>query len=212
MSYIIRITSGGTMKKHLVVAAVAVSALTGCALSAEEVAASESAVAAAASSSLTAASSSAAAASLSAAAESEAAVQASQDAELEQLQADLEAAQEEFEAALEGAVAGGTLGAEYADTEELLAAFEAAGGYCEDADFNDDPGTYSTSSVICGDNTILSIYPSQSAALENAELVYQLLLSTDVETSEWLVGENWVVNAPDSVLVQETMGGEFYTG
>lgn len=65
---------------------------------------------------------------------------------------------------------------------------------------------------MCGEDGVVSVYPSHELAMENARQAYDLLVEYEIEPDEWLVGENWVINSPDSVQVQEALGGEFYTG
>lgn len=189
------------MKKKLIAAGAAMLLLSGC--GAPDLSVVEESAAAAASASVIA--------SYEAKASEEAA--ASSDAAAESRAAEEKAAAEAAANAAAEAKAKAEaakpkrFGERYDSIEDLVAAYEDAGGTCLDKE-SSGAGTYSTDAVDCDDETVLSIFDSRADAMENAAQVRGLYEGYGMEADQiWLVGRNWIVNAPDSKLVRKKMGG-----
>ena len=99
-------------------------------------------------------------------------------------------------------------GGSYGSIEELKDAFVAAGGEC--ADFiQSNQVKLAAEAGSCSTNSVISTYLSSSdisKLIQNNKDLYEELGSS-LERSPWLVGENWVINAPEVVEVREHLGG-----
>lgn len=99
-------------------------------------------------------------------------------------------------------------GGTYATVEELKNAFVEAGGSCPSFTQHN-RGTLSAESADCATNSVLSTYISSedvSQLIQNNKKMNEELGYTS-QSNSWLVGENWVINAPDATQVRENLGG-----
>jgi hypothetical protein len=95
---------------------------------------------------------------------------------------------------------GGTFGS----IDDLVAAYEAAGGDCsgwEQTNVID----LAAESGDCDDNTVLSTYASESDRDKSAENVKSL--SELIDGVTLLVGANWIINDKAAGELQDVLGG-----
>lgn len=100
---------------------------------------------------------------------------------------------------------GGTFGT----VAELKDAFVEAGGACPE--FNQTNRVkLAAESAECSSTAVLSTYLSSSdisQLIQNKkELTEQL--DSSVKTNSWLVGQNWVINSPETTELREKLGGK----
>jgi len=86
----------------------------------------------------------------------------------------------------------------------LRDAYVSAGGECSDFK-QTNKVKYAAESAVCGDSVVLSTYLSEGAVQKQMESAKEALANLDSAT--WLVGENWVVNAPNIDQIQSQLGG-----
>lgn len=97
-------------------------------------------------------------------------------------------------------------GGTYPTVEELKDAFVAAGGSCPS--FNEDNAvTLAAQSADCSGSVVLSTFLSSSTIDELIQNNKEIFADIDIDLDPWLVGENWVINAPDVDELREKLGG-----
>lgn len=95
--------------------------------------------------------------------------------------------------------------ARYDSVNDLRDAFVNAGGECPS--YEQGNGVkYSAESATCSDSTVLSTYLSSETVQKRVDESKTALQGMD--SSTWLVGENWIINAPNPEGLQEKMGGQ----
>lgn len=97
--------------------------------------------------------------------------------------------------------------ATYDSIEDLRDAFVDAGGNCPEFSVTD-PSDLATSSARCSSSTVIAIYPDHDAVLAQIDKVKGSGLSGLIGDSTRLIGENWMINAPDLEQIQKELGGE----
>lgn len=97
-------------------------------------------------------------------------------------------------------------GGTYATVEELKDAFVAAGGSCP-AYEQSNIVTLAAESAECSSEAVLSTYLSSSDITQLIQENKDIAEQYDIEFSSWLVGENWVINAPGAEELHEKLGG-----
>ncbi|MGK3708925.1 hypothetical protein [Arthrobacter sp. IK3] len=97
-------------------------------------------------------------------------------------------------------------GGTYATVEELKDAFVEAGGSCPE--FSQNNGvTLAAESADCSGSVVLSTFLSSSSIDQLIQNNKEMFADIDIELNSWLVGENWVINAPDAEDLREKLGG-----
>lgn len=94
--------------------------------------------------------------------------------------------------------------ATYDSVDELKQAFVEAGGQCDAWDESNSVKIAQQSGE-CGTDTVLSVYLSKDATERRIEATKDSIFGTLGD--DWLVGKNWIVNAPDAAQYQESLGG-----
>lgn len=91
---------------------------------------------------------------------------------------------------------------------EVVKAFEDAGGACDGDPDQEKDGFYVTGS--CSPTTEISIFSTMD---ERDAAVDRILMLRDSIGSETplLVGENWIINSDEASNVQEALGGDLVT-
>lgn len=59
----------------------------------------------------------------------------------------------------------------------------------------------------CGTDAVLSTYLSQTQVEDAIRGVKEFNDKVDLDPDDWLVGENWIINAPNVGELQKKMGG-----
>lgn len=95
--------------------------------------------------------------------------------------------------------------ARYDSVIDLRDAFVEAGGDCPDFK-QTNRVTYAAESANCSSETVLSTYLSAEATQKRVDESKKAFGSLD--SSTWLVGENWIVNAPNPESLQDELGGQ----
>lgn len=101
-------------------------------------------------------------------------------------------------------------GGRYSSLVDLKAAFIKAGFSCHDW-VHDNAVEAAKDSGTCGDDVVLSTYSGPDAVDEQVSMVRTLnetLGITKDKEGGWLIGRNWIVNAPHLKQLQEKLGGE----
>lgn len=88
---------------------------------------------------------------------------------------------------------------------ELRDAFVNAGGQCSDWT-QDNSVDIASQSGSCDGSTVLSVYLSRDAVERRVEATKGSIFGSI--GGDWLVGENWIVNADDLTGIQEKLGGQ----
>lgn len=99
-------------------------------------------------------------------------------------------------------------GGSYSTVTALKAAYLKAGGACPEFKQTNQI-TLAAESAECSSNTVISTYLSSSDISQVIQNVKKL--NADLKLTggnSWLVGENWVINSPTSVEMQEKLGGK----
>lgn len=94
---------------------------------------------------------------------------------------------------------------EFATVLELRDAFVEAGGACPDWDQTNSV-KISAQSGVCDTSTVLSVYLSKEAVERRVEETKGSIFGT--VGGDWLVGENWIVNADELGPIKEKLGGQ----
>ncbi|MCC3299780.1 hypothetical protein [Arthrobacter caoxuetaonis] len=97
-------------------------------------------------------------------------------------------------------------GGTYATVVELKDAFVEAGGECPAFD-QDNAVTLAAESADCSDSAVLSTFLSSSTIDQLIQDNKEVFADIDFEMNPWLVGENWVINAPGAAELREKLGG-----
>jgi len=107
-----------------------------------------------------------------------------------------------------GACAGGPpeKGGSFKTVEDLRDAYVKTGRDCS-AWKHEDKMKAAAQSAECDSSTVLSTYLSQSQLEEAIRGVKEFNDKLDLGSDEWLVGENWIINAKDVAELQKKMGG-----
>lgn len=99
-------------------------------------------------------------------------------------------------------------GGSFSSLADLQEAYVAAGGECSQW-VQGNRVTLAAESGDCDGDTVLSTFISSDQIAEliqsNKDLHKELEMESD---SVWLVGQNWVINSPDAVEIQEELGGQ----
>lgn len=93
----------------------------------------------------------------------------------------------------------------YDSVKELRDAFVEAGGDCPDFK-QTNRVKYSAESAECSGTTVLSTYLSAESTQKRVDESKEAFAGLD--SSTWLVGENWIINAPNPESFQSKMGGQ----
>lgn len=97
--------------------------------------------------------------------------------------------------------------ATYDNVEQLRDAYVDAGGNCDNyTPTHTSDGAKSSAS--CSRQTVIVVYANHDAVNDQIELLKNSGISGLIGDSERLVGENWMINAPDLEQIQKKMGGE----
>lgn len=99
---------------------------------------------------------------------------------------------------------GGKPQATYETVAELKDAFVAAGGDCADWD-ESNKVEIAAQSGACGGSTVLSVYLSSDAVERRIETTKASIFGST--GSDWLVGENWIINTKDAASFSDKLGG-----
>lgn len=94
------------------------------------------------------------------------------------------------------------------DINELVSAYESAGGVCDDWEQTDQVSSASASGN-CSSSTVLMTFDSVADRDSTADAI--LSLPIEGETTTILVGENWIVNADDVHRISTSLGGDLLT-
>ncbi len=94
---------------------------------------------------------------------------------------------------------------EYGSIEELVAAYEDAGQYCDWTET--DQITAALASGTCGSTSVLSLWLDSGDAMNSAENLAEMMRSFGSEPS-LLVGPNWLINDPAAAELQKKLGGK----
>jgi hypothetical protein len=103
-----------------------------------------------------------------------------------------------------GSSAGTAKAKSYDGVEDLRDAYIRAGGECNDWN-KSNKVTGAAESGECGGSVVLSTYLSSQAAQDQVKTTKEAL--GDTIALHWLVGENWIINAPDVDDVKKKLGG-----
>lgn len=95
--------------------------------------------------------------------------------------------------------------ARYDSVAELKEAFVTAGGECPDFK-QTNRVKFSAESADCSTTTVLSTYLSAEAVQKRVDESKEAFAGLD--SSTWLVGENWIVNTSNPESFQNKMGGQ----
>ncbi|MFJ5861494.1 hypothetical protein ACIQCM_08720 [Pseudarthrobacter sp. NPDC092439] len=94
--------------------------------------------------------------------------------------------------------------ATYDTVAELKDAFVEAGGECDDWE-QTNKVQIAAQSGTCGTDTVLSVYLSSEAVERRIETTKGSIFGT--VGGDWLVGENWIINADGTSDLKEKLGG-----
>lgn len=88
---------------------------------------------------------------------------------------------------------------------DLRDALEEAGGECPEYR-ETGQSKYSSESAYCSPESVIAVYENHADVQAQVELRQRVTGS--LLGGEWLVGENWSVDAPDLEFLQAKLGGE----
>lgn len=97
----------------------------------------------------------------------------------------------------------------YANVDALQQAAVAAGFVCPTWK-RDDAVKVAASSGTCGDSAVLSVYATDEALKRTVDQVARTNLTireNGTPTRKFLVGPNWIINAPDAEKLVGALGG-----
>lgn len=97
----------------------------------------------------------------------------------------------------------------YGSLEELRDAAIEAGYVCEDW-VADNRVTLAAESGTCDDSSVLSTYASDSdlqQQLDQEKELTETLLDSGISTTPKLIGENWIIKAPEAADLRAALGG-----
>ncbi|GAA2177202.1 hypothetical protein GCM10009784_26890 [Arthrobacter parietis] len=98
-------------------------------------------------------------------------------------------------------------GGSYSTLKQLQQAYVAAGGDCSEL-VQRNSVSLAAESGDCNDQTVISTYISTADLSELIQTNKALNEEYDLESdSVWLTGQNWIINSPDAVEMQEKLGG-----
>lgn len=99
--------------------------------------------------------------------------------------------------------------AQYESAEELARAYRAAGGaHCAESAGSHER-TYASSVYSCEEDAVLSTYNRHTDRIGQVMSAAEESSKTPGEDDAlWLVGETWIIEAPDAEQVQDELGGK----
>lgn len=95
--------------------------------------------------------------------------------------------------------------ATYDSITALRDSFVEAGGDCPDFK-QTNRVKFAAESADCSTDAVLSTYLSADAVQDRVDASKEAFASSD--SSTWLVGQNWIINAPNPEALQKKMGGQ----